>query len=151
MTDTQLCLQKYGDPSTGAFQNKYLVRHPLPVAVLAYFPVYPGPPKVKPTAIYMHRDATAALDAVLLELLQTGLIHELKTYDGCHNVRKKRGLGEYSIHAWGLALDFNAQLLPLGSTKSFSPAFLAVWRKHGWLPGSDFKGRKDPMHMQYVH
>jgi len=148
MTDSQRCLATYGDPSLAAFAAKWLIRHPLPAAVLPYFPPYPGVPHV--TAIYMNRFATAALDGVLEELVQTGLIHELKTYDGCWNVRKKRGINAYSIHSWGLALDFNALLNPLGGPCHFSQAFLEVWRRHGWVCGADWSGRKDAMHFQYT-
>ena len=152
MSDTTNCLAHYGDPSKPAFAQKWLVRHPLPAAVLASFPPYPGVPKV--TAVYMNKFACAALDAVLMELLSTGLIKELKTYDGCLNLRLKRGLNEYSIHSWGLALDFNAALNPLGvkwgsRPGMFSKAFLAVWRKHGWTCGADFT-RGDSMHFQFT-
>ena len=149
MSDTSQCLAHYGDPAQAAFQSKWLIRHPLPAAVLPHFPPYG---KVKPTAVYMNRFATAALDAVLLELLSTGLIRELKTYDGCLNLRLKRGVNEYSIHSWGLAIDFNALANALGvkwgSRKGmFSKAFLDVWRKHGWKCGADFA---DAMHFQYT-
>jgi hypothetical protein len=148
-TDTQQCLARYGDPSKPAFVSKWLVRHELPAAVNPYFPKYGN---VRPSAIYMNKFAAASLDAVLLELLSTGLINELKTYDGCHNVRLKRGVNEYSIHSWGLAIDFNALLNPLGvawGTRKgmFSKPFLDVWRKHGWKCGADFK---DAMHFQYT-
>ena len=149
MTDTQHCLAVYGDPSTVAFQGKWLVRHPLPATVLPHFPPYPEVPHV--SAIYMNSFATAALDAVLLELVVTGLIKELHTYDGCLNLRKKRGIDEWSIHSWGLALDFDQALAPLGSQKPhFSQAFLNVWRKHNWDCGADWTGRKDIMHFQYT-
>lgn len=151
MSDTQKCLAVYGDPSKPAFAAKWLVRHELPESVKPYFPKYGA---IRPTAVYMNKFATAALDAVLLELLATGLIKELKTYDGCHNVRLKRGLNEYSIHSWGLALDFNALLNALGvawgsKPGMFSKAFLDVWRKHGWICGADFT-RGDSMHFQYT-
>lgn len=149
-TDTRNCLAHYGDPSRPEFAAKWLTRHNLPVAVLPHFPKYGN---VRPTAVYMNKFATAALDAVLLDLLATGLIKELKTYDGCHNVRLKRGVNEYSIHSWGLALDFNAALNPLGvkwgSRKGmFSKAFLDVWRQHGWTCGADFN---DTMHFQFTN
>lgn len=148
--DTQNCLRHYGDPSKKAFTDKWMARHPLPAAVLPYFPPYGA---VKPTAIYMNKFAMASLDAVLLELLAAGLIKELKTYDGCHNVRLKRGVNEYSIHSWGLAIDFNASLNPLGvkwgSRKGmFSKDFLDTWRRHGWTCGADFK---DAMHFQFTN
>jgi hypothetical protein len=152
-TDTQNCLRHYGDPSKPAFAAKWLVRHELPEAVKPVFPLYGG--TIRPTAIYMNKYATAALDAVLLDLLRTGLIKELKTYDGCHNLRAKRGLADYSIHSWGLALDFNAALNPLGvkwgSRKGmFSKAFLETWRRHGWTCGAYFS-RGDAMHFQFTN
>ncbi|MGI4864134.1 MAG: M15 family metallopeptidase [Janthinobacterium lividum] len=151
-TDTQQCLAHYGDPSKAAFIAKWMARHELPEAVKPYFPMYGG--TIKPTAVYMNKFAAAALDAVLLDLLATGLIKEFKSYDGCHNIRLKRGLSEYSIHAWGLALDFNAAQNPLGvkwgsRPGMFSKAFLDVWRKHGWVCGADFS-RADGMHFQFT-
>lgn len=152
MTDSQACLAAYGDPSQAKFQGTWLVRHALPAAVLPFFPPYPGVPKV--TAIYLNKFAAAALDAVLLDLLATGLIKELKTYDGCLNLRQKRGIKEYSVHSWGLALDFNASRNPLGvkwgsQPGMFSPAFVALWEKHGWVAGARW-GRADAQHFQYT-
>ena len=152
MTDTQKCFAAYGDPSQAKFQGNWLIRHKLPEAVLPYFPPYPGVPNVK--AIYMNRFAAESLDAVLMELLKTGLIKELKTYNGCLNLRMKRGLKEYSIHSWGLALDFNAEQNPLGvkwgsKPGMFSKAFLAVWQRHGWECGA-FWTRGDAQHFQYT-
>lgn len=151
MSDTSQCLAHYGDPSQAAFQSKWLIRHELPAAVKPHFPKYGN---ISPTAIYMNKFAAASLDAVLLELVATGLHKEFKTYDGCLNLRLKRGLNEYSIHSWGLALDFNAALNPLGvrwgsKPGMFSKAFLDVWRRHGWTCGADFS-RGDSMHFQYT-
>ncbi|HET9503309.1 MAG TPA: M15 family metallopeptidase [Hymenobacter sp.] len=151
MTDSQRCFAAYGNPSLPAFAAQWLVRHPLPLAVRPFFPAFAGKPI---TALYLHRLAAPALDKVLLELVATGLARELRTYDGCWAVRCKRGLAEYSIHSWGLALDFNAALNPLGRPKGgpgmWSEAFLNVWRRHGWTCGADWKARPDGMHFQYV-
>lgn len=152
MTDSQLALRAYGKPDTAAFQNNWLVRHELPAAVKPFFPKYGT---IRPTAIYMNRYATAALDAVLLDLLHTGLIKELKTYDGCWNVRPKRGSKELSIHSWGLALDFNAALNPLGvkwgsRPGMFSGLFIQTWEKHGWTAGA-WWNRPDVQHYQYTN
>lgn len=154
MTDSQLCIQHYGNPESSAFVSKWLQRFTLPADVAAVWPHYPGLDKPI-TAIYMNKFAFEPLIAVIRELIQTGLIKELLTYDGCLNVRLKRGVNEYSIHSWGLALDFNAALNPLGQRmgskpKMFTPAFLAVWRKHGWTCGADFS-RPDGMHFQYTN
>lgn len=150
-SDTQRCLQVFGNPSSKQFAAQWLVRHELPDAVKPYFPPYDSR---RPTAIYMNRYAVKALDAVLLDLLHTGLIKELKTYNGCWSVRKKVGLNEYSIHSWGLALDFNAALNPLGAKWGsrpgmFSGKFIEVWERHGWTAGM-WWNRPDGMHFQFT-
>ena len=151
MTDTQRCFAKYGNPKSKEFQNKYLKRIPLPADIAAVWPKY-GTTKI--TAVYMHVDAVEPLFKVFRELISTGLSKELKTYDGCHNIRKKRGGTEYSIHSWGLAFDFNAALNPLGvkwgsRPGMFSKEFVAVWRKHGWECGANWKFG-DAQHYQWT-
>jgi hypothetical protein len=153
MTDTQNCLAVYGNPVSRLFIDKWLKRFELPADVAAVWPRYPGI-KQPITAIYMNSFAYAPLIAVFRELISTGLVKELHTYDGCLNVRLKRGVNEYSIHSWGLALDFNAALNPLGvkvgSRKDmFSHEFLEVWRRHGWTCGASFS-RPDGMHFQFT-
>lgn len=152
-TDTQHCLAAYGDPSKPAFQKKWLEIFTLPPDIASSFPPYPGVPHV--TRIQMNKFAWPAFCAVMRELIATGLSKEFKTYDGCVNLRLKRGINEYSIHSWGLALDFNANLNPLGRAKgargTWSEKFLAVWRKHGWVCGADWTGRPDGMHFQFTN
>lgn len=148
MTDTQHCLLAYGDPSKPAFAAKWLKIFALPPDIAAHFPPYPGVPHV--SRIEMHTLAWQPFCAVFRELIATGLVKELHTYDGCVNLRKKRGMSEWSIHSWGLALDFDQALNPLGGATHFTQAFLAVWRAHGWDCGADWTGRRDPMHFQYT-
>ena len=150
MTDTQSCLHYYGDPGTAAFEAKWLRIFTIPPDIAAHFPPYPGVPHV--TRIQMNSFCWDSFCAVFRELIATGLVKELHTYDGCVNLRRKRGLSEWSIHSWGLALDFDQALAPLGSqAPHFSQAFLNVWRRHGWDCGADWQGRKDPMHFQFTH
>jgi hypothetical protein len=151
MTDTQRCLAKYGDPSTKAFRDKYMALYIFPAWMARIFPPYQGKPV---TRQWVNKDLIAPLEAVFKELEVTGLWQELKTFDGLWVVRFKRGINEYSIHSWALALDLNAMLNPLGikwgSRKGmFSAKFLAVWRKHGFTCGADFS-RGDSMHFQYT-
>ena len=148
MTDTQHCLLAYGDPSKPAFAAKWLKIFALPPDIAAHFPPYPGVPHV--SRIEMHTLAWQPFCAVFRELIATGYVSELHTYDGCVNLRKKRGMSEWSIHSWGLALDFDQALNPLDGATHFTQAFLAVWRAHGWDCGSDWTGRCDPMHFQYT-
>lgn len=154
MTDTQQCLARYGDPATPAFQ-RFLVDYVFPAWLAPYWPPYAGRTV---THQWLNKDIIAPLEAVFRELISTGLVKELKTYGGAGNLRYKRGMkpvaANLSIHAWYCALDFNQLQNPLGVKLGsrpgmFTPAFIAVWRKHGWVCGADFS-RPDAMHFQYI-
>jgi hypothetical protein len=99
----------------------------------------------------------APLTAAFKALIATGCVTELKTWDGCFNIRKKRGLASMSLHSWGLAVDMNAFCNPLGLTRQqivskgmipFSDKFLDCFRKNGFDCGADWKSRPDFMHVQ---
>ena len=144
--DTQACQWYYGDPNSQSFKEKHLTLYVFPEWMAAIFPAYQVTTKVRKQ--WINKDQIPALEAVFKELLSTGLYKELKTFDGLLNIRKKRTNDEYSIHSWGLAEDFNAKTNPLGGKVTFSQAFLNVWKKHGFVCGSDFP-TKDGMHFQW--
>ncbi|WP_229728889.1 M15 family metallopeptidase [Hymenobacter glacieicola] len=107
------------------------------------------------TRIWMNKDAVTPFEAVMRELVDTGRIKEIKTYDGCYNPRLMRGLNAPSVHSWALAFDFNAKQNPLGKAPyqagMFTREFVAIWKKHGFRAGADFgAGRADSMHYEYV-
>lgn len=145
------CIKKYGDPrkDTLAWEQKWMTVYDVPehIEKLNSF---------IPRKIYCHKDFAPVLAAWLEELASSELIQEIKTYDGCFNIRKMRGLNTLSIHAFGLAIDFNASHNPLQVTYEqalkkglapFSEKFIEVSRKYfscGW----DFKTRPDGMHYQ---
>lgn len=154
MTDTQFCFNRYGDPAAKAFQSK-LYDYVFPAWLAPHWPDYAGRPV---THQWLNKDIIASLEEVFRELIATGLVDELKTYGGAGMLRYKRGLkpipANLSIHSWYCALDFNQLLNGLGVKMGskpgmFTPAFLAVWRKHGWTCGADFS-RPDGMHFQYI-
>lgn len=100
--------------------------------------------------IYMNRDIIAPWEQALANLKKNGCLQELKSFDGCFNLRDKRGLpGQPSLHSWGLALDLNAPQNPLGGESKFSEGFVKSFKDAGFVWGGDFK-RKDPMHFQYA-
>jgi len=104
-----------------------------------------------PVKIIRCHDLVAdSLLRVLQELKQTaGYI--LTAYDGCFNFRKMRGGNSWSMHAWGIAVDFDAgnngnhtswpvrATMPLKVMEAFS--------REGWLSAGAFWGR-DAMHFQ---
>lgn len=99
--------------------------------------------------IFMNRDMVGPLAAALDRCYLAGVHNELKTFDGCFNVRWVRGVpGVPSFHCWGVAIDFNAKSNPLGGKSSWSNDFVNCFKSSGFTWGGDFKTRPDPMHFQ---
>jgi hypothetical protein len=101
-----------------------------------------------PKSIYCNKDMVVPLSKAFTALIATGTVKELKTYDGCFNIRKKRGLGSMSLHSWGIAIDFNAAWNPLGGTPTFTPGFVKCFTDAGFEWGGSWPTRKDGMHFQ---
>jgi len=94
--------------------------------------------------------AAAAFQGFLTELEATG--YGIKSSGG-FNYRPIRGskTGKLSEHGKGLAIDLNAETNPLGSeVTDLPPNVSEIAAKYGLKWGGDFKGRKDPMHFEYV-
>jgi hypothetical protein len=75
-------------------------------------------------------------------------------FSGDWVVRQARGLKITSMHAYGLAVDFNAPKNGLGAPESetiFKPSstIVKIFEKHGWTWGGRWKSRRDAMHFQY--
>ena len=74
-------------------------------------------------------------------------MNELKTWDGCFNVRRKRGLKSLSLHSWGIAIDVNAAWNGLGKEPTLSKEFVQCFIDAGFDWGGTWT-RKDGMHFQ---
>jgi hypothetical protein len=97
--------------------------------------------------IYGHRYLEVPLSRAFTSLIATGTINELRTYDGCFNIRKMKGGGGYSVHSWGLAVDFNAALNPYGGPVRFSDEFIDCFKDAGFEAGA-WWNTPDGMHFQ---
>jgi hypothetical protein len=97
--------------------------------------------------IYINKDMAPMLMKALALLKASNLLSELKTFDGCFNIRKKRGLTSLSLHSWGLAIDVNAFENGLGVTPKLSPRFVKCFTDNGFTWGGTWQ-RKDGMHFQ---
>lgn len=79
----------------------------------------------------------------------------ISTFSGGYSKRSIRGSNAISFHAYGAALDFDAEHNAMtykrnaGFFKANHPLVLA-FKKQGWFWGGDFKGRRDPMHFEAV-
>lgn len=151
MVSSAVLIKKFGDPSinTKEWANKNLHIWQVPALIHLAIPEMPQ-------RIYCHRKFSPVLEKWLTALISAGVAHEINTYDGCWNVRKKRGLSTLSIHAFGMAVDFNASHNPLGLTPAqckakglvpFTPEFISASRPHIDC-GADWKRRPDGMHFQ---
>lgn len=132
----------YGDPRVKGWGNKWMVVW----KVKQEFPWFPA------EKIYIHKHFKAKLQ-IALRILETGnLHHEIKTFDGCYNVRMVRGTETIlSVHSWGCAIDLNAQENPLGAESSWSYDFINVMEHCGIYCGSRWQGRPDGMHFALVN
>lgn len=100
--------------------------------------------------IYCNRDILPVLDKTFVYLIKLNLIGEIHSFDGCWNVRmKRRNLNEPSVHSFGIALDFNANLMPFGSKEClWSDKFLQAMDACDWILGAEFP-IKDFQHFQW--
>ena len=134
MVTSAQALKKYGDPTLEKNMVVWDVPTELEIGVL-------------PKKLYCNKDMVAPLTAAFKNLISTGFVKELKTWDGCFNIRNKRGLSSMSLHSWGIAIDVNAAWNGLGKTPVLSAGFVKCFTDAGFYWGGNFK-RRDGMHFQ---
>jgi hypothetical protein len=134
MVTSQQALKKYGDPTKESNMTVWDVPANLEVGVI-------------PKRLYCNKDIVAPLSQAFKNLIDTGHVSELKTFDGCFNIRKKRGLSSMSLHSWGIAIDVNATWNQLNMTPTLTPGFVKCFTDAGFEWGGTWQ-RKDGMHFQ---
>lgn len=135
MVTSAQALKKYGQPSAS---NKWMTLWDVPSELEI---------GIIPKKIYCNKDLIEPLSKALRALIVTGCVQELKTWDGCFNIRKKRGLSSMSLHSWGIAIDVNAFENGLGQEPKLSARFVKCFTDNGFHWGGTWK-RKDGMHFQ---
>ena len=75
---------------------------------------------------------------------------EIKTWDGCFNIRKMAGNSSvWSLHSWGIAIDIDAFENGFGEEPKMDLGLVDCFRP--WFDwGGDWQ-RKDGMHFQIKH
>jgi len=134
MVTSAQALKKYGDPTKESSMTLWDVPKELEIGVL-------------PKRLYCNKDMILPLTKAFKNLISTGCVKELKTWDGCFNIRKKRGLASMSLHSWGIAIDVNAAWNGLNKEPQLSKEFVNCFT----LAGFDWGGtwtRKDGMHFE---
>jgi hypothetical protein len=98
--------------------------------------------------IQCHKDILPVLADALREIGEKGFKYldenQYNWYGGCFSFRKNRRHNRLSVHAWGIAIDLNPQLAPLGLRKHKQPPFIIeAFQKRGFISIPD-----DAMHFQ---
>jgi hypothetical protein len=135
MVTSSQALKKYGEPSQS---NPNMILWDVPTHLEI---------GVIPKRIYCNKDLVKPLKAAFKALIDTGCVTELKTWDGCFNIRKKRGLSSMSLHSWGIAIDVNAFENGLGKQPKLSPEFVKCFTDNGFIWGGTWR-RLDGMHFE---
>jgi hypothetical protein len=134
MVTSAQALKKYGNPELQFNMILWDVPTELEIGVI-------------PKKIYCNKDMVKPLSMALQSLIKSGYVKELKTWDGCFNIRKKRGLASMSLHSWGLAIDVNAFENGLNMQPKLSAGFIKCFTDAGFEWGGLWQ-RKDGMHFQ---
>jgi len=133
ITHTQ-CLERYGKPQLEKSMVLWDVPTELELGVI-------------PKRIYCNKDMVKPLDQAFRNIINRGLISQLKTWDGCFNIRAKASGLSASLHSWGIAIDINAAWNGYKKTPTMSKELVQCFKDAGFEWGGDWQV-KDGMHFQ---
>lgn len=134
MITSQQALKKYGPPET----EKFMVLWDVPTE-LEHGAI--------PKRIYCNRDLVAPLGIAFANVISKGLVAQIRTWDGCFNIRRKRGASNSSLHSWGIAIDINAAWNQFGKQPTMSPELVKCFTDAGFDWGGTWS-KPDGMHFQ---
>lgn len=104
----------------------------------------------KVTRITVHKLLAPLLSETLRAIHDAGKWSKLVSYGGGYNFRPIRGASDVSLHAWGIAWDFDPQNNRLGTKGNMDKTVVEIFERHGFFWGGKFRSRKDPMHFQFA-
>ena len=130
------CLTKYGVPNA---KSKWLTMFEVPTELQI--------PHL-PNKIYCNVDFIEPYKKALKNLIDKDCAKEIKTFDGCFNIRKARGTQIWSLHSWAIAIDINAFENQMFTNGKLTKKFVDCFKSAGFEWGGDWPKRKDPMHFQ---
>lgn len=147
MTAQQIIIGKYGLPGA-EYENKFMEVWQVAAQFDWFNKVINSATGKGTEKIYLNRDFKNKLIEAFKMLECNGAYKEIKTFDGCYQIRKVRGaISTSSLHSWGMAIDLNAAKEKLGQEKTFwSNKFINTMLDAGLFWGGSWKSRKDSMH-----
>jgi hypothetical protein len=133
VTSTQ-CKTKYGEPEAEKAMVVWDVPSELELGVI-------------PKKLYCNKDLVGPLSVAFKNIIGRNLLSQLKTWDGCFNIRKKRGATSSSLHSWGIAIDINAAWNGFGKKPTMSKELVSCFTDAGFDWGGNWT-KPDGMHFQ---
>lgn len=128
------CLHHYGLPTLERNMVLWDVPHELEIGVI-------------PRRIYCNKDLVRPLTDAFGLLVSHGLANDLKSWDGCFNIRKSKAGHSYSLHSWGLAIDVDAAWNGFDREPKIDPDIVRCFEAAGFEWGGRWTV-PDGMHFQ---
>lgn len=100
-----------------------------------------------PNRLYCNKDLIKPLEAAFRNIIKAGLECHIMTWDGCFNIRTKRGGITFSLHSWGIAIDINAAWNAFGAEPQMLLELVKCFTDAGFDWGGTWT-KKDGMHFQ---
>jgi hypothetical protein len=138
MVTSKQCLSKWGDPALSSNETKYMVMWDVPSDLEI---------GTLPNKVYCNRAMIEPLSKAFRNIIDRGLLDQVRTWDGCFNVRKKRGATSQSLHSWGIAIDINAAWNGFGKKPTMSQELVKCFTDVGFDWGGTWS-KPDGMHFQ---
>lgn len=145
MITQQDCINKYGLPDSD-MERKWLTLWDIPQEINDAIPCFPN-------KLYCNKDIIAPLEKALRYAIGRNVANQIKTFDGCFNIRFQRGYENkkiWSIHSWACAIDINAAWNRLKQVPTMSPELVKCFTDAGFDWGGNWK-RFDGMHFQLTN
>ena len=130
------CYARWGDPEIN--ERKFMTMWDVPTELEI---------GVIPKRIYCNKIMVEPLTKAFSNLIATGYVNELKTWNGCFNIRRKVGGKSASLHSWGIAVDLNAAWNGFNKPPTLSAGFVECFTRAGFLWGGRWR-RPDGMHFE---
>lgn len=137
MVTSSDCLKAFGSPEL----ESAMIAWDVPLYIEQNIPVIPR-------RIYCNYQMIIPLEVAFLNIIDRGLTKEVKTWDGCFNIRKKKGGNSYSLHSWGIAIDINAAWNGWKQPVQMNPKLAQCFKDADFNWGGDWKNTLDGMHFE---
>jgi len=134
MVTSKDCFNKYGAPEKESHMVLWHVPEKICLGAI-------------PKLIYCNEDMVKPLELALATIIDRDLIHYVRTWDGCFNIRRKRSGASASLHSWGIAIDINAAWNGFGKKPTMPASIVQAFKDSGFDWGGDWR-TPDGMHFQ---